>query len=105
MPPMPFTSLQPITQATSTPCGHTFCRGCIQHWLKRNSPCPCCNFKLHRRLLYEAESIDRIVDEFGKLREAYEQETHESMYGSDAKVYAGVILMHNSLCRSFAGGA
>ncbi|CDH58156.1 predicted protein [Lichtheimia corymbifera JMRC:FSU:9682] len=71
--------LQPITEATSTPCGHTFCRDCIQHWLKRNTPCPCCNFKLHRRLLYEAESIDRIVAEFGKLREAYEQETHENL--------------------------
>lgn len=99
-----FTSLQPITEATSTPCGHTFCRACIQHWLKRNAPCPCCNFRLHRRLLYEAESIDRIVAEFGKLREAYEQETHESMYGN-VVVMQNVILMHGSLFRPLAGGA
>ncbi|KAI7881264.1 hypothetical protein K492DRAFT_206963 [Lichtheimia hyalospora FSU 10163] len=73
--------IQPITKATSTPCGHTFCRQCIQRWLQQcqGVTCPCCNYKLHRRLLYESESIDRLVTEFGKLREAYEQETHEDL--------------------------
>lgn len=72
-------SLQPITEATSTPCGHTFCHACIQRWLKYHAQCPCCVAKLHRRVLYESESVDRIVTEFGKLRQAYEDETHQSM--------------------------
>ncbi|CDS06526.1 hypothetical protein LRAMOSA09054 [Lichtheimia ramosa] len=71
--------LQPITEATSTPCGHTFCRACIQRWLKYHTQCPCCVAKLHRRVLYESDSIDRIVTEFGKLRQAYEDETHQDL--------------------------
>ncbi len=28
--------------AKRTSCGHTFCHGCIQEWINKNSRCPIC---------------------------------------------------------------
>ena len=32
----------PYRGAVATPCGHAFCRVCLQKWMERSSSCPCC---------------------------------------------------------------
>lgn len=34
------------TDRVSIPCGHSFCRGCIQKWSTKNFTCPLCRKKL-----------------------------------------------------------
>ena len=36
------TLLDPVT----TPCGHNYCKGCLDRWLKRSNKCPLDNCKL-----------------------------------------------------------
>lgn len=33
-------------EATKLPCGHLFCRGCIEDWLSRSCACPVCRYEL-----------------------------------------------------------
>ncbi|KAI9323465.1 hypothetical protein BX666DRAFT_1887093 [Dichotomocladium elegans] len=69
-------SLQMINVATSTPCGHTFCRQCISRCLESNfTTCPVCKQEISKRQLYGSTSIDRIASEFKELRAAYERES------------------------------
>ncbi|KAI9492430.1 hypothetical protein BDB00DRAFT_431240 [Zychaea mexicana] len=68
--------LQMLSEATSTPCGHTFCQECIHQALRSGmTGCPVCKQPVHRRRLYDASSVDLIVHEFLQLRAAYEQES------------------------------
>ncbi|KAI9485077.1 hypothetical protein BDB00DRAFT_878106 [Zychaea mexicana] len=65
-----------LSEATSTPCGHTFCQDCIHQALRSGmTGCPVCKQLVHRRRLYDASSVDLIVHEFLQLRAAYEQES------------------------------
>ncbi|KAK3112511.1 hypothetical protein LTR53_011141, partial [Teratosphaeriaceae sp. CCFEE 6253] len=42
--------LQPLTNAVTTPCAHTYCRACVTTWLITHPSCP-----LDRRPLYPAD--------------------------------------------------
>ena len=35
-----------LWQPASTPCGHTFCRSCIDRWLDHSPTCPLCKMAL-----------------------------------------------------------
>ena len=47
--------LDTVAHATTTPCGHRFCRGCIRPALNIKRECPVCRSKIatHRALRYE----------------------------------------------------
>ena len=46
--------LDTITRpATLKPCGHQFCKGCIEEWLKKSSACPDCKKNAKKLYFYE----------------------------------------------------
>lgn len=67
-------SLNNFSDATSTPCGHTFCRACIQEHLTHKQFCPLCNHEVDAEELNAAFSVQAIVEEFKKMREEFEKE-------------------------------
>lgn len=44
-----------------TPCGHSFCTGCILECLNRKHSCPCCNADARREQLIRNHQHDRLV--------------------------------------------
>ncbi|KAI9257297.1 hypothetical protein BDA99DRAFT_516075 [Phascolomyces articulosus] len=67
--------LQMLSDAKSTPCGHTYCKECIEHAFRSGqSVCPVCKQSVSRRALRDAKSIDLIVQNFSQLRSEYEKD-------------------------------
>ncbi|KAL1928553.1 hypothetical protein VTP01DRAFT_2909 [Rhizomucor pusillus] len=66
--------LQLFSDATGTPCGHTFCNNCINESLKSRQSCPLCNHKVNQRNLVKATSAELLAREFETMRQAYEGE-------------------------------
>ncbi|KAI8082815.1 uncharacterized protein BX664DRAFT_339118 [Halteromyces radiatus] len=64
-----------LTQCTSTPCGHNFCRQCILQSLTSLPKCPICKVPITKRGLYSSDSVEAIVQEFLVLRLHYEKDT------------------------------
>lgn len=56
----------------TTPCGHTFCKECIEKALNENSDCPLCNQEMGVDDLHIVYSVQEIVEEFTKMKEEYE---------------------------------
>lgn len=67
-------SLFNFKEATSTPCGHTFCNECITQHLLHKTVCPLCNQEMVVEDLHHAYSVQAIVKEFKKMRDQFEQE-------------------------------
>ena len=64
-----------LSDTKRTPCGHNFCKDCIEQALRSNlKTCPVCKQTLHRRALVDASSVDLIVKDFIQLRSDYEKE-------------------------------
>jgi len=53
--------LLPYQQPVRSPCGHTFCFGCITGWLARNSSCPEDRTALNKEHFEKPGSIDRLA--------------------------------------------
>jgi len=49
--------LDPIT----TPCGHSFCRGCLVKSIETSGRCPYCRFSLSRQRYYHKKTFDRVL--------------------------------------------
>lgn len=67
-------SLNNFKDATTTPCGHTFCKECIERVLSKNDLCPRCDAKISIEKLHIAYSVQEIVKEFIKMRDHYQSE-------------------------------
>ncbi|CAK9809000.1 Breast cancer type 1 susceptibility protein homolog [Anthophora quadrimaculata] len=63
--------LNTISDPMITPCGHRFCRGCIQTVLQnKNTTCPLCNATINRRNIYTDEYITIYIDRLNNLIQA-----------------------------------
>ena len=49
--------LDPVT----TPCGHSFCRGCLLRAIQANGRCPYCRHSLSRQRYYRKKNLDRTL--------------------------------------------
>lgn len=51
------------------PCGHTFCRGCINGWIaaQRQAACPVCKTAVTRRMLRDNDIMGQLIQQFRKL--------------------------------------
>ncbi|PAA66110.1 hypothetical protein BOX15_Mlig014125g1, partial [Macrostomum lignano] len=62
-----------LVDAATMPCSHTFCRYCIEEWLRRKNECPQCrapgNGSLSRALVVDSY-VDRMVAELAPERRA-----------------------------------
>jgi len=50
-----------IKDCRMTPCGHNFCKGCIEESLNRKHQCPCCNGPTVVNDLIENKLLDRLL--------------------------------------------
>jgi Lon protease-like protein/tetratricopeptide (TPR) repeat protein len=56
--------IQPMVSPATTPCGHTFCRRCLDRALDHNAVCPLCkSVTLSSYLAERREAMDEFVDE------------------------------------------
>ncbi|CAK9832607.1 Breast cancer type 1 susceptibility protein homolog [Anthophora retusa] len=63
--------LNTISDPMITPCGHRFCRVCIQTVLQnKNTTCPLCNTTINRRNIYTDEHITIYIDRLNNLIQA-----------------------------------
>ncbi|CAK9806077.1 Breast cancer type 1 susceptibility protein homolog [Anthophora plagiata] len=63
--------LNTISDPMITPCGHRFCRECIQTVLQnKNTTCPLCNTTINRRNIYTDEHIRVYIDRLNNLIQA-----------------------------------
>lgn len=80
--------LDVFNQPVSTPCGHNFCRDCIQgYWRTANlSQCPLCKHKFYRRPELKVNTfISELAAQFRRSLE----KTNETEAGSAGDRYAG----------------
>ena len=49
-----------VSAATLKPCGHQFCKGCIEEWLKKSSACPDCK-KNAKKLYFYDEKLKKFM--------------------------------------------
>ncbi|KAL0235083.1 hypothetical protein GEMRC1_001665 [Eukaryota sp. GEM-RC1] len=52
-----------LQNPVSLPCGHSFCRSCVQTLLLRSSQCPTCNSAAKRNELYPNIVLQQLIDE------------------------------------------
>nr|XP_012144204.1 PREDICTED: breast cancer type 1 susceptibility protein homolog isoform X1 [Megachile rotundata] len=68
--------LHTISQPVKTPCGHRFCRTCIQTVLQNKSAlCPLCNTPIQRRSITVDEDMKVYIDRLQDLIEAVEKDS------------------------------
>ncbi|KAM6934216.1 uncharacterized protein gpr156 [Xenentodon cancila] len=68
--------LDVFSQPVSTPCGHNFCRDCIQrYWQSTNLPqCPLCKHKFYKKPDLKVNTfISEVASQFKQLREKKEE--------------------------------
>lgn len=67
-----------FTDPKVTPCGHTFCHGCIEEWISRNTPnafCPLCNHpNIQRASLLKHHIFDDLLTKIMQQKHAAERE-------------------------------
>lgn len=69
-------SLNTISEPVKTPCGHRFCRQCIQTLLQnKNALCPLCNRAIQRRSISKDENMLLYIDGLQKLIEAVQSDS------------------------------
>lgn len=51
-----------LWQPVSTPCGHTFCRTCLDRALDHNSSCPLCKTSLEQYLAERRQNLNQFLD-------------------------------------------
>jgi hypothetical protein len=69
-------SLCPWEDPQRTPCGHTFCSGCLAQSLQRTRHCPLCKAQINKRAVCQDERAMRTVRAFGDLRSEWEATMH-----------------------------
>lgn len=62
-----------LKEATTTFCGHTFCKKCIESQLNNKGICPTCNKILSLSQLNSAESLQGIVGQFMQMKDEFER--------------------------------
>jgi hypothetical protein len=62
-----------------TPCGHNFCKTCINECLDRKHSCPCCNTKTVQNQLIKNKQIDRIITILQEEKEKASKEYFENL--------------------------
>ena len=50
-----------MTAPLVTPCGHTFCHGCVMQWVARKKTCPLCNAGITASTLTKNHVVDNII--------------------------------------------
>lgn len=65
--------LNNFIEPTTTPCGHTFCRNCIEEILSNSDLCPSCSAEIRVEDLHIADSVREIMEEFRNMRDHYQQ--------------------------------
>lgn len=58
-----------INDPTAAPCGHSFCRLCIERWLQSNNQCPECKTEIDDRELVRNYYVDRMKTQFRQMKE------------------------------------
>lgn len=85
--------LQPVT----TPCGHTFCRTCLDRTLDHNSCCPMCKGSLTSYLAERREALDEFVMESVKRLLPREFEERQRGYHSEMEELSGGLKVNQSM--------
>lgn len=68
-----YCSLSLLKEATTTFCGHRFCKNCIEARLNDKGTCPTCNKMLTLSQLNPAESLQGIVGQFMQMKDEFER--------------------------------
>ena len=55
--------LETLEDPVQGPCGHVFCRKCLQTWLQKKEFCPICKKPIKQSSLYSNLSIKQIIEE------------------------------------------
>ena len=73
----------------TTPCGHTFCRMCLDRTLDHNSCCPMCKGSLTSYLAERREAVDEFVLESVKRLLPAEFAERQAGYNSEMEELSG----------------
>ncbi|KAL7328646.1 hypothetical protein PS15p_206883 [Mucor circinelloides] len=65
--------LSTLNEATTTFCGHTFCRGCIIAAIDEEGKCPTCNREANMDQLNPAEPYQGAVQHFMQIKQEFER--------------------------------
>ncbi|CEP07915.1 hypothetical protein [Parasitella parasitica] len=65
--------LSTLNEATTTFCGHTFCKNCIEKQVIDNNCCSACEEQLNTSQLHSAEPLRGIVYQFMQMKEEFER--------------------------------
>jgi predicted amidophosphoribosyltransferase len=84
----------------TTPCGHTFCKKCIEKALNKISQCPLCNYETNIDKLHIAYSIQEIVEEYEKMKEQYQSENDVVLSQAPIEHLSNQDLVEQSLSRT-----
>jgi hypothetical protein len=55
--------LEPLEDPVQGPCGHIFCRNCINTCLEKNRLCPICQTNMDKHELYPSLIVKQIIEE------------------------------------------
>ncbi|XP_059080248.1 LON peptidase N-terminal domain and RING finger protein 3-like isoform X2 [Tigriopus californicus] len=78
-----------LYEPVTTPCGHTFCRMCLDRSLDHNSCCPMCKGNLDQYLAERRESLDEFVDESIRRLLPEEHKEREILHDKEMEELAG----------------
>ena len=76
---------KPVT----TPCGHTFCKMCLDRILDHNTVCPMCKGSLVQYLAERREAVDDFVEESIKRFLPQDAQEREEMHRKEMEELAG----------------
>ncbi|XP_056115646.1 LON peptidase N-terminal domain and ring finger 1, like [Rhinichthys klamathensis goyatoka] len=72
---------QPVT----TPCGHTFCKNCLERCLDHNSQCPLCKESLKEYLAFRKYTITQVLDDIIKQYLSKEHSERLKLHAEETK--------------------
>ncbi|XP_077079512.1 LON peptidase N-terminal domain and RING finger protein 1 [Siphateles boraxobius] len=72
---------QPVT----TPCGHTFCKNCLERCLDHNSQCPLCKESLKEYLAFRKYTITKVLDDIIKQYLSKEHSERLKLHAEETK--------------------
>jgi len=76
--PVCFSTLE---QTFMTPCGHNFCKGCIEECLDRKTQCPCCNASTQKTQILKNHHLDSLISTILEAREKASKQYFENLLG------------------------